>query len=527
MKKQRVIAGCCASVLLLSGVLTSCGTKDAGSGSPVTLNGDAIYPVQCEDTLTYWMDLDPRVEVSYGNFGDTPLAQELEKRTGIKVEYIHPQAGQSNEQFNIMLASNELPDLVTRNWASYSGGADSAIEEQYIYALNKPFEKYAPALTKYLKENPQVDKKIKTDAGNYFAFPFVRGEQWMACAQGLIIRKDWLDKLGMEEPRTLDELEAVLRGFKTLGAKSPLVLSTGQLQMVLYAYGTAPDFYIDNGKVVYGYTTEACKKAIEKIASWYKEGLLDNNLVSVDNKYIQARVLNGDAGEYYGYVVSGMGAILDAKPSEEFDLVAVAQPTIDGGKPEFGYAEDDVLPASAVAISTNCKNVELATRFLDYGYTDEGHMLYNFGIEGESYNMVDGKPVFTDLITKNPDGLTFAQAVVKYARSAYSGIFEHNPEYVKQSLTYPEHQQKAYDLWSNTNMVNHLMPPVTLLPEEQSESADIMNNISTYVAEKYVAFITGAESIDNFDEMVAQVNEYGLDRVIELRQAAYDRYMSR
>ena len=154
-------------------------------------------------------------------------------------------------------------------------------------------------------------------------------------------------------------------------------------------------------------------------------------------------------------------------------------------------------------------------------------MLYNFGIEGESYNMVDGKPVFTDLITKNPDGLTFAQAVVKYARSAYSGIFEHNPEYVKQSLTYPEHQQKAYDLWSNTNMVNHLMPPVTLLPEEQSESADIMNNISTYVAEKYVAFITGAESIDNFDEMVAQVNEYGLDRVIELRQAAYDRYMSR
>ena len=525
--QRRRIAGACAAILLVSGVLSSCGGKKEMAGSPIELNGDAIYPVKCEDTLTYWMDLDARLEGMVENFGDTPLAKAIAEKTGINIEYVHPQAGQGNEQFNIMLASNELPDLVTRNWAAYSGGADSAIEEQYIHKLNDAIEKYAPALSKYLAANPDIDKKIKTDAGNYFAFPFVRGEEWMACAQGLIMRKDWLGKLGMEEPKTLDELEAVLRGFKTLGATSPLVLNTTQLQMVLYAYGIAPDFYVDNGKVCYGYTRPECKEALARIAGWYKEGLLDNNLVSVDNKYIQARVLNGDAGAYYGYVVSGMGAMLDAKPNAEFDLTAVAQPTLDGSRPEFGYAEDTVLAAVSVAISTNCPNLELATRFLDYGYTEEGHMLYNFGIEGESYNMVDGKPVFTDLITKNPDGLTFVQSAVKYSRAPYSGIFVHDPEYVRQSLTYPEHQQKAYDSWSATNMRNHILPPITLLPEEQSESADIMNNIGTYVAEKYVAFITGQESLDNFDKMVEQVNEYGLDRAIELRQNAYDRYMKR
>ena len=76
-------------------------------------------------------------------------------------------------------------------------------------------------------------------------------------------------------------------------------------------------------------------------------------------------------------------------------------------------------------------------------------------------------------------------------------------------------------------MTEHLMPPVTLMPEEQSEAADIMNNVSTYASEKYVAYITGQESLDSFGDMQAKIKEYGIDRVLELRQQAYDRYMKR
>lgn len=524
MKNIRKIAGICAAALAAAGTLSSCGNGNVSTGAEVKLNGSEIYPIECEDTLTYWMGIDPRLEGAYTSFGETPLGKEVEKRTGVKVEYVHPQIGQETEQFNILLASNELPDIVTYNWAGYAGGPDQAIDEEYIYKLNDVFEKYAPALTKYLSQNPDVDKKIKTDNGSYYVFPFVRGEEWMTCSQGLILRKDWLDKLGLEEPKTLDELETALRGFKTLGASAPLVLNTEQLQMMLFAYGTAPDFYVNDGKVVYGYATQEYKKALEKIASWYSEGLLDNNLVSVDTKYIQSRVLNGDAGAFYGYVVSGLGALLDAKPSDDFKLTAVAQPTQNGGKPEFSYKEDNVLAASAAAISTNCKNVELAARFLDFGFTEEGHMLYNFGIEGESYEMADDEPVFTDLITDNPEGLTFVQAAVRYSRAPSSGIFVQDPAYVKQSLTYPEEQQKAYDMWSDTNMSEHLLPPTTLLSEEQNEYAEIMNNVNTYVSEKKVAFVTGKESIDGFDAYLEQLKAYNLDRALELRQNAFDRY---
>ena len=527
MKRTRTTAILCAVVMLSAGVLAGCGKTAVQQGAEVKLSENGIYPVSCEGTLTYWMPLDTRLEGAVNSFGEIPLAKELEKRTGVKVEYVHPQAGQGGEQFNIMLASNELPDIVTYNWAGYAGGADQAIEEQYIYKLNDIIEKYAPALTGYLKNHPEVDKKIKTDNGNYFAFPFVRGEDWMTSSQGIMMRKDWLDKLGLEEPKTIDEFENVLREFKKMGVKAPLVLSTGHLQIMLYAYGTAPDFYVDDGKVKYGYATEEYKQALAKAAQWYKEGLIDSNLVSADPKYIQSRMLNGDAGACFGFVVSGLGTLLDAKPDDSFDLVAVRQPTLDGSKPEYSYKEDNVVPAAYVAISTNCKNPELAARFLDYGYTEEGHMLYNFGIEGESYNMQDGKPVFSELITKNPDGLSFAQAAVRYSRAQYSGIFEQDPEYVKQSLTYREQQQNAYDVWSDNNMAKHLLPPITLLPDEQSESADIMSNISTYASEKMIAYVTGKESLDTFDEYLAQLKEYGLDRVLELRQNALERYNSR
>lgn len=519
-----------AAAALSAGMLSSCGGKEQQlqKGAEVILSGDEIYPVKCEDTLTVWVNLDARLEGKYENFGDTPLAKELEKETGIKAEYIHPQAGQDAEQFNIMLSSNELPDIVIYNWGSYGGGAESAINEEYIYGMNDIFKNYAPALSKFLSENPEVDKKIKTDSGEYFAFPFVRGEEWMTCAQGLILRKDWLDKLNLPEPKTLDELETVLRGFKTLGADAPLVLSPIQIDAVIYAYGTTSNFYVSDGKVIYGPSTEEYKKGLERLASWYDEGLLDNNFVSVDTKYIQSKMLNSNAGAFYGYVVSGMGALLDAKPSDEFQLTAVAQMTLDGGKPEFSYKEDKVLPTYVAAITTNCKNPELAARYLDFGFTEKGHMLYNFGIEGVSYTMEDGNPVFTDLIKNNPDGLTFTQAAVQYTKAAASGIFVHDPRYVKQSLTYPEQQQHAYDVWSDTNMAQHLLPPITLKADELDAASEVLSNINTYVAEMQTAFITGKKDINSeYDEYKNQLNEYQLPKLMEYYQSALDRYNRR
>ena len=78
-------------------------------------------------TLTYWMPLDMALATVVSNYGETPFAKELTRRTGVNVEYIHPANGRASEEFSIMLASNQLPDIVEYSWMNYLGGADKAV----------------------------------------------------------------------------------------------------------------------------------------------------------------------------------------------------------------------------------------------------------------------------------------------------------------------------------------------------------------------------------------------------------------
>ena len=63
-----------------------------------------------------------------------------------------------------------------------------------------------------------------------------------------------------------------------------------------------------------------------------------------------------------------------------------------------------------------CRLVSRGQRLLDYAYSDEGHMFYNFGTEGVSYTMVDDYPTYTEEVTSNPDGLSMQDAMSKYCR---------------------------------------------------------------------------------------------------------------
>ena len=108
--------------------------------------------------LTYWMPLHDSVSYSYKNFGETELAKELQKATGIQVEYQHPTKGQEKEQFNLMIASKDLPDIVHQATpgSGFKGGAVQAVRDKIIMPLNEYInEKYTPNLAKLMEEEPE------------------------------------------------------------------------------------------------------------------------------------------------------------------------------------------------------------------------------------------------------------------------------------------------------------------------------------------------------------------------------------
>ena len=522
--KKRLVSLLTAVVMLTA--LTGCGGKKDGADMADMEKGEAVYPIQTDETITYWVRLVPALGTAVTNYGETEFAKEYMKRTGIKVEYLHPASGDQSQALNLLIASGDLPDIVEANWLSQN--PSSMIEDNVIIPLNDYME-YAPNLVKYLKENPDVDKQIKTDDGKYYVFPFVRNGETLLSTAGFMARADWMEELGLEAPETIEEWESFLEAMKTK-CEYPLAVSQSSLMYFCGAYDMEAGFYIDDkGKVQRGILNPEYKEFITTMKRWYDKGYIDKNFVTLDSKQIQSNMLNGNSAVAFGAGGSMMGLYLNAMKDDKsgFDLVALPFPTkVKGRKAEFGNKQLKYSPMNGAAITASAKNPALCMRLLDYSYSEEGNMLNNFGIEGVSYEVKDGVPTYTDIITNNADGLSMSQTLPQYVRAANEGPFVQDERYIEQYYQYDQ-QKDALKIWGNNNHEKHKMPQVTLTNEETKELSDLNSAIGTYNQEMFIKFITGKESIEKFNDFVKKLKDMGIERTIEIEQAAVDRFNKR
>lgn len=525
-KIMSAILACCTA-LSFAGCKSNSNTQ--GSLPDKTL-GDQ-YPVQSDETLTCWMSLNPNLSSTYSNFGDTPYAKELEKETGIKVKYVHPT---SAEQFNLMLASDELPDIIEYNWpVSYTGGAEKAINDGIIMDHKEIFEKYTPNLQQYLDSHKELADSMYTYSGKLAGFPSVEPDGESMVVNGPIVRKDWLDELGLEIPETVDDWHTMLTEFKNKkGATAPFAytstVGTFKSGFLSGAYNAPWDFFVEDGKIKYGPMEDGFEDFLKTFNQWYEEGLMDKNVMTADSKTVDANMLLGKTGAVFGAIGSGMGKWMTAGKQNDpnYELVAVPYPVLKkGDKPNFTSMSFGFGGMTA-SITTNCKNVELAAKLLDYGYTEKGHMLLNFGIEGESYEIKDGEPKYTDLIVNNSEGLSMANVLPQYARASIGGCMVTDKRYLEQYYQYPQ-QMEALKIWGDSNAKEHVLPVmIDVLPEDVEEASKIMTNVTTYRNEMCSKYMISAEKI-NFEEFRSQLKALNIDRVLELRQKAYDTYMNK
>ena len=155
-------------------------------------------------------------------------------------------------------------------------------------------------------------------------------------------------------------------------------------------------------------------------------------------------------------------------------------------------------------------------------------MLFNWGVEGESYQYVNGYPTFTDKIKNDPNGLSPTNAFAFWRIQNGPFCMDHQTRLMsKGSYTTPE-SINALTVWETTNgLYPAVLPPITLLEEESAVYADKYNEINTYANEMRLKFIMGEVSLDEFDAYVANIYSMGLEQVLEIEQAALDRYNAR
>lgn len=513
--KMKKIVGIVAAAALVTASLSGCSGKKTSDNEG--------------DKLTYWTPLASSAAARFSNFGETRLAKELQDRLGTELEFIHPPQGQESEKFSIMVASNDLPDIIVYNWMKYPGGPSKAIKENVIIDISKYKDK-AKNLFSYLDTHENVKKLATTDFGEVFSFPYIRGDESLNFSSGLIVRGDWLEELGLEMPETIDEWEAVLTAFKNKkGAAAPF--SSNNTNMFASAFDTNQGYYVENGKVKYGVTDKGFKDYLETMNRWYTNGLIDPSFATLDSKTIQSNILNDVSGVTVGSIGSGIGNWMSAATGDNptYSLEGAPVPVPEkGARAKFGNYQL-TIPSSTTAfaaITTNCKNIEKAVKFLDYGYSEEGQMLYNFGIEGESYDMVDGYLTYSEEITNNAEGMSMTTALSNYTLAYSSGPFIQDKRYMEQYAQLPQ-QTRAWETWTKTDVADYILPYLFVEDGQMTEYAQIGNDIDTYVSEMVSKFIIGEIPISDYDNMLQGLKQRGLDKILEMKQAAYQRYLDK
>lgn len=541
---NRFAAVLLSAVLMVTLALAGCtGKKQNETNSPATpaattgATQESTAPEEAEPTittpLTYWVGFDVNAAVSLKDLSEVGTYRLKEQTTGVKVMFEHPA---SPESFNLMMATNKLPDVIETGWNAAPGGPEQAIANRKIIALNDYIDKYAPNFKKLLEENPDLEKQLKTDSGDIYVFPFLRMDPELKVFYGLALRQDWLDALGLATPTTIDEWHTVLKAFKEgdpngNGKADEIPLYVNQFQfdysyIFAGAWGLTNGFFQENGKVKFSPLEEKYREFLGTMHAWYAEGLIDKDFAATDDKLFDAKLTGNLVGASGMFLSGGIGKYMDLMKGEPgFTLTGAPYPVLNkGDTPQLGQM-DVTFNGYGAAISGSNKQIEGTVRWLDYNYSDEGKLAFNFGIEGESYTLENGEPKLTDRILHNPDGLSVNQAGAQYMLAGNLGPFVQDKRFVEQ-ITPRAEQKEALKLWSQpTN--EKLLPPLIPNQEEGTKLAAIMGDVNTYFAEMFVKFIMGVEPMDNFDKFVETLRKLGIEEAIAIQQAILDRFNQR
>ena len=540
MKKWFIVL---AAVVAL-GTFEGCG--QSGNGTISEDNLDELktcgYPIDTNTKLTAWSYRGGGAIGPYSNPLEYPSLTNYMEEVGVEIEWTFATAGQEKQQFNLLLSSGDLPDLIGWYWTTDTpGGVESAIRENYIANMDNLVDDYAPNFKQFLDANPDIVRDFKTDEGHLYYVPsYVSSQSGGTPSAGYIFRQDWLDELGLPLPETIDDWTNTLRQFRDKkGCEAPLTTQASASSLgrgLAGAFGMTLGWYHDgNGNVKFGYAEPEYKKFIETMNMWYNEGLIDQNLATIDQKGMDAKMLNGKSGASFGWLTGGLGRWLDAgkELDPDYDLVGVKFPVLNKGDMPRFTSKDAQVYMAGYAISGKSAHKELAMKVLDFGFSEAGKVFLQYGTEDETYVIQDGMLEYTDLITNNPDGLSQAEAGQYYIRNMENiPVLKDEESYVTPSgkafqvnKQYNYQQQRdAYERWGITEAPQYNLP---LLAPADEDYGKLNADINSFVEEMNLKFITGAEPLSNYDKFLNDLNERGLPRLKEIMQNAYDRYLQR
>ena len=487
---------------------------------------DITYPLDTDIKLRWWSVGELKYQSAFDNAEESPFHVGLEENTGVDIEWeFAPDGVDDNQAYSLMMTEDELPHLI--HYWSTAAQAEELVQDGLIYDLKEYLPTYAPDYWELISSDPMYLEACSTASGAIYKFCSGVESGYNITYMGPVVRKDWLDECGLDIPVTLKDWEDMLIAFKEkYGAtfsspKSGFGMSSGT---GAFADKSAA-WYIENDEVTFANNQDEYKAFLETMNRWYEEGLMDPDILTNDGATIRTKCLNNEVGAMFITSSNFRNVLADAEGTGA-EWIGVPHPVTTAGESVTWIQTRKInLAGKGTMITTECSEEELilALKLLNYAYTDEGNMYWNFGNVGESYTLdANGNPQWTELVTKAEVG---ANTAYKYYCSSGPCI---QAEYIIRMLN-PGVSGDAIDQWTyNTDAArNQYMPVLNLTADEGLAYADNWAAIQTYVSENITAFIFGDKSLNDWNEYVTTLDKMGLGECQKIQQAAYERWLAK
>ena len=479
-----------------------------------------------------------RVRPLHGDPDEMVFFKNLEEYTGVHINWTKIQQAEYDEKKNLLLAANkDLPDAFFGKYSLSSSDLITYGSQGILLPLNDLIDTCAPNLKALLERRPDIKAMITAPDGNIYSTPYVQEGEDGTIASNIMINMTWLERLGLEKPVTLVDLENVLTAFKEQDANGngdpndeiPMTFkflgSQRDIGGFFGAFGYADTLVEkgshivvgENGQLVYVPVTEGYKEGCKYLYEhFFSKGLIDMEGFTMDKKTYNAQ----NQGE-----IANIGVFMCWNA---FDLGTVHQDEYEpmspllgpDGTTSWGVSADSTMTATGFSITNVCKDPELAMKWVDTFYDpiwsmqcdmgpigitikDNGDGTYDYidTPEGMSYDEFRGKDAFA---SDGPIALTSDFFGSKIPRSAgHQAKFDRNETYYRKYAT------SVY------------LPSMILSEEDTDDLNLIKTDIINYAEEMRAKWLSSGGVEAEWDDYVARLNSMGLETYMEIYQRNY------
>jgi putative aldouronate transport system substrate-binding protein len=557
---QKILAAILASMFILA-IIGGCGSSNNASGETTVQQSQSVQQTTTDPNASPKKDgkYDPPVtiNVAYGvdestkfregeTIEDNVHTRWMKEHLGIEIKSLWSVSttnqGYENK-LRLSLSANEtLPDVFKMN-SSEKNLMNDLIESGKVMAIDEPMDKYlSPRLKELLGKYPEAFRAVTSD-GRKYAFPMLTNQS-VADTLGYI-RPDWLEKLGLKTPETLEEFEAVMDAFvngdpdgnkqkdtygMSVGLKSDGVDTgynnyVGNASWVFGCYGKfMPTYWNDDGSgnLVYGSIQPNMKQGLAKLKEWFEKGYLEKDIGLKDGNDAAQKFIQGKSGSFFGAFWAPIWPLGDFEknvPGGKYTAFKLpAGPN--GQRGRIGSP----LVQTYNMFNKDFKHMDAYFDYIDTiagGEFGEETDAFKYGYaEGYDYVMIDGKPVFDE--SKVPGGKL---EVFKYFFTGNTFNIPGN-EYKQYEKIYngeplttgPEMNRAGLPKeLIHAGAVSYQMADSNILDQFEGLPTETMKTKNEYLKKKemetFLKIIYGELPLDAFDEFVTYWKANGGDQI--------------